>query len=178
MVVGLTLDGWADIAQIVIAVSAALAVFVAVIELWRSRANARRVRAYEYSDRFNQPDMRRRAGEYREYFGDAKSTYDDYMLLKRTERNELMLLPNLIEEVAALYVRKLIDRYVAAETLGPYIEELWEVTKAFAMRVRADQVPECFIDWESMVEDTPGRRAKANAKMARRRAWRKLVRGA
>jgi hypothetical protein len=178
MHVGLTLDQWGDIAQIAIAISAALALIVAAIELWRSRANARRVRAYEYSDRFNQPEMRRRAGEYREYFEDQKRTYDDFVALKRTERNELTLLPNLIEEVAALYVRKLIDRYVAAETLGPYVEELWEVSKVFAMRVRADQGPACFVDWESMVEDTPGRRAKANAKMARRRAWRKLVRGA
>jgi hypothetical protein len=75
-------DQWADIAQFVIAGAAAVAVIVATVELWRSRTNARRVRAYQYSDRFNQLEMRRMAGEYRS-LGRGERPADDKLNVAR-----------------------------------------------------------------------------------------------
>lgn len=177
MPTGLALHQWADIAQFVIALAAALALLVAAVELSRSRANSRRVRAYQYSDRFNQLDMRRMAAEYRKYFEDEKHTYDDFMALDRVRRNELLMLPNLIEEVAALYHRKLIDRDVSAEVLGVYVEELWTGSREFVMAARIKRRRDVFEEWERMVEDTPVRKANVDRRMARRRAWRKLISG-
>jgi hypothetical protein len=172
--IDLTLHQWADIAQYAIAIAAYLALLGALTQILLSRADARRTRAYEYSDRFNKPSMRRRAARYREYFEDKPHSYKDFKKEKRVKRNELMLLPNVIEEVAALYHRKLIDRDVAAETLGPYVENLWEASLPFVSALRAER-PGTFCDWEEMQRDTPGRRLKANEKIARRRLRRKLL---
>ena len=177
MPTGLALHQWADIAQFVIALAAGLALIVAAIELWRRALNARRDRAYQYSDRFNQLDVRRMAAEYRKYFEDEKHTYEDFMGLDRVRRNELLMLPNLIEEVAALYQRKLIDRDVSAEVLGVYVEELWAPSREFVMEARVKRRRDAFEEWERMAEDTPVRKANVDRRMARRRAWRKLLRG-
>jgi hypothetical protein len=177
MSVGLALGQWGDIAQFVIAITAGLALVVAGVELWRSRTNARRVRAYQYSDRLNQLEMRRMAGEYRKFFEDEKHTFEDFMALDRVRRNELLMLPNLIEEIAALYHRKLIDRNVAAEVVGVYVEQLWTASKAFIIELRSAYGSSAFDEWERMAQDTAGRKLKVDRKITRRRAIRMLVRG-
>jgi hypothetical protein len=55
----LSLDGWGDIAQFVIAIGGVSALAGAFGQLRLSRANARRGRVYEYADRFNDPDLLR-----------------------------------------------------------------------------------------------------------------------
>jgi hypothetical protein len=175
MMAGLALDQWSDIAQCVIAIAAVLALGGAIVQIRSASRNARRVRAYEYADRFNRPEMRRRAGEWREYL--EAHTYDDFKKLSWVERNELLLLANVIEEIAAMYHRRVVDRDVAAEAVGVYVEALWEVSQTFIVAARADKGPKIFCDWEAMVADTPARKLKADKKIARRRLWRKLLRG-
>jgi len=175
MPAGLTLVQWSYVAQVVIAVSAALALVGAAAQLLNSRANARRVRAYEYADRFNNPEWTTRASRYRDYWG--KHDYQHFKKLKRVQANELLILPNVIEEIAALYHRKLIDRDVAAEVLGLYVEELWTTSLPFVSALRAEHGPDLFSDWEHMQRDTPVRKLKAKKKMDCRRAWHRLLRG-
>jgi hypothetical protein len=69
MVAVLSLDGWGNIAQFVIATAGVLALAGAFAQLRLSRANARRVRVYEYADRFTDTKMLRASGEYVEYWG-------------------------------------------------------------------------------------------------------------
>ena len=171
----LSLIEWSYVAQCVIAVAALVALAVAGGQIWVTRATAKRVRVYEYADKFNQPEMRRRAGEWREYV--EANTYEDFAALKWVERNDRLLLANVIEEVAAMYNRGMLDRSVAAEAVGFYVEGLWEASKKFVAEMRAAKGPRLFADWEHMVEDTPGRKLKADASVARRRTWRKLLRG-
>jgi hypothetical protein len=175
MPAGLALDQWSDVAQCVIAVAAVLALIGAVVQIRSANRNARRVRAYEYADRFNRPEMRRSAGEWREYL--EAHTYDDFKNLRWVERNERLLLANVIEEVAAMYHRRVVDRDVAAEAVGVYVEGLWEVSKTFIAEARSDKGPNIFCDWEAMVADTPARKLKADRRIARRRLWRKLLHG-
>src|SRR6202035_6124642 len=119
----LSLDAWGDIAQFVIGIAGVLALLGAAAQLRSSRANARRARVYEYSDRFNQPEMIRLTARYTDYW--EKHSYEDFRHLDRPIRAQWLVLPNFIEEVAALYNRNLLDRDVAAEVLGMYVEDLW-----------------------------------------------------
>lgn len=85
---------------------------------------------------------------------------------------------NLIEEVGALYDRKLIDRDVIAETLGVHVERLWEACINYVTGVRAAKNnPWLFDYWEQMQRHTPTRRAKAKRKITRRRRRHELFRG-
>jgi hypothetical protein len=155
----LSLDGWGDIAQFVIAGSGFVALIGAGAQLSLSRANARRSRVYEYADRFNTPEMLRRTADYREYWD--THNFEHFMSLDLAEQLERLLLPNLVEEVALLYNRKLLDREVASELLGVYVERLWEVSRPLVDSVRlAEKRPTIYSEWEQMQRDTPTRRAR------------------
>ncbi len=174
MPVALTLTQWSDIAQSVIAGAAIAALFGTIALVSITHRNARRARTYEYADRFNTAEMRKRAGEWREYL--EANSYEDFKGRKWVERNDILLLANVIEEVAAMYNRGRLDRNVAAEAVGVYIEGLWEASKPFVIAARADKRADLFWDWEAMAADTPGRKLKVDSKVQRRRAWRRLLR--
>lgn len=177
MQMALALHQWADLAQTVIGASAALAVVVAVVQIRAARSTARRERVYAYQDQFNELEFRRRSVQYREYW--ETHSYQDYKDgLTRLERNEMLMIPNLMEEVAALYNRKLLDRDVAAETLGVYVEGLWSSSRHYIMGLRSQHGPKLFCEWDEMQQNTPARKLKVDRRLARRRNWRKLMRGA
>jgi hypothetical protein len=119
----LSLDGWGDIAQFVIAIAALLALLGAVAQVKAVRSTARRARAYEYSDRFNRPETILMSARYTEFW--EHNSYEDFAALPREDRSEWLVLPNLIEEAAAMYNRNLVDRDVTAEVLGPLAEAMW-----------------------------------------------------
>jgi hypothetical protein len=176
MVSTLSLDGWGDIAQFVIAIGGVLALAGAFGQLRLSRANARRGRVYEYADRFNDPVLLRAAARYREYW--RNNTYADFDFLDLGDQLECLMLPNLIEEVAVLYNRNLLDRNLAAQLLGVYVEVLWQASIPLVSEVRQQENRSTiYSEWEEMQDYTPSRRAKANRKTERRRARRKPFRG-
>jgi len=176
MVSALSLDGWGNIAQFVIAIAAAMALGFAAVEVRISRANTRRARVYDYADRFNQPEILRAGAHYRDYW--ESHSYADFDALGHAERLELLMLPNLIEEVAFLYNRRLLDRNVAAELLGIYVERLWRASIPLVSDLRREEGRQTiFSEWEEMQHDTPGRKMKAIRRAERHRARRKLLRG-
>jgi hypothetical protein len=70
-----------------------------------------------------------------------------------------MHLPNIIEEIAYLYNHGALDRNVAAELLGVYVERLWKTSESLVKEIRvAEQRPRVFIEWEQMQADTWKRR--------------------
>jgi hypothetical protein len=164
----LSLSGWEDIAQFVIAIAACIALLGAFAQLRLARANARRGRVYEYADRFNEVRTLRASAAYRIYW--EQNTYADYDALKLPEQLECMRLPNLIEEVAFLYNRNLLDRNVAAELLGVYVERLWEASAPLIDAARdAEKRSSVFSEWEEMQRDTPARKERAQRRRARRK---------
>jgi hypothetical protein len=172
----LSLAGWGDIAQTVIAVSGVLALIGAAWQVSISRANAKRARVYEYADRFNEPEIIRASAHFTEYW--RSHSYEEYKELELAQQMEWRMLPNIIEEVAFLYNRRLLDRGVAAEILGLYIEHLWVVCQPLKEGLRRDRNrPSVYCEWEEMQKDTPQRQLKGVRKAERRRARRKLVRG-
>jgi hypothetical protein len=170
----LTLNGAGDIAQFAIGGAAILALVGAWFQLRQNRASASRARVYDYADRFNTAELLRRTGFYREYW--AESTYEDFLSLDLPIQLEGLLLPNLLEEVAYLYNRKLLDRDVAAELLGIYVERLWEASQPLIAEARRrENIPTAYREWEYMQQDTPGRNRRAIRRDERRRTWRWFV---
>lgn len=169
----LSLNGWGDIAQFVIAITAVAALFGAFAQLRLNRASGRRGRVYEYADRFNDPDLLRASARYREYW--KANTFADFSSLDLADQLEYLMLPNLIEEVATLYNRNVLDRNLAAQLLGVYVEVLWEASSPLVGEVRLEEDrATIYSEWEAMQNDTPSRRAKANDETERRRTRGKL----
>jgi hypothetical protein len=165
MDVALSLQQWGNIAQLAVAVVALIAFAGAVWQILSSNANAKRVRTYEYADHIGQQEMRHLAAAYRRYFEDEKHTYDDFLTLNRARRNDLLALPNLIEQAAGLYHRKLLNRDVAAELLGAYCEALWSAGESFLKSVQDKQGENRFWAWEAMISDARLRQARGEAKL-------------
>ncbi len=169
-----SLSDWGDIAQIVIATTAILAFVGAAIELHLIRANARQTLAYSYAERIKKIDMIQSTYRWRQYWR-AHPDYADFKTLEVDERAEWLTTVNLIEEIGALYDRKLVDRDVTAETLGVHLEKMWEdCADAFVMGIRQAQSNEWLYDyWEQMQRDTVNRRLAAKRKLTRRRQVRR-----
>ncbi len=82
------------------------------------------------------------------------------------------MLPNIIEEVAFLYNRRLLDRGVASEILGVDVESLWIVGQPLIKGERGfRERPSIYCEWEEMQEDTPRQRLK-ETRIGRRRLTR------
>jgi hypothetical protein len=157
MVAILTMAGWADIAQYAFALTGAIALGFAWIEVRTNRASARRSRVYEYADAFNQMELLEAAAEHKERW--SVWTVADLHGMTEVEQAKWMRLPNIIEEVAYLYNNDALDQDVAAELLGVYVERLWVATERLANELRkAEKRPKVFVDWERMQADTWKRR--------------------
>ncbi len=174
MVAVLSLNGWGDISQLVIAVSGLVALLGAAAQLRLSRANALRNRVYEYADRFNTPEILQLSAQYKKYW--KENSYAEFAALDDAQQLDWMLLPNLVEEIAFLYNRRLLDRNVAAELLGVYVERLWQASQPLIGDVRQTEGrTTIFREWEQMQADTPARRRRAIAQDERHRGWRRLL---
>jgi hypothetical protein len=68
MAAALSLDGWGDIAQFVIAIGGVGARIGVYLQLRLGHATSRRARVYDYADCFNKRDMLRSSAEYVEYW--------------------------------------------------------------------------------------------------------------
>ena len=157
MFAALSLGGWADIAQCVLAITAIAALVGAAAQLRISHHHARRERVFAYADTLNQLDLLRATTEHQENW--ANWTIEDLEKLTELEQAEQMRLPNLVEEIGYLYNRRVLDRKVAAELLGVYVEALWIASERLVKEIRlSEKRPRVFIDWEEMQADTWKRR--------------------
>jgi hypothetical protein len=156
MLEALALRDWGDIAQLVIAGTALVALIVGGAQLLVARKTAQRERVWSYQEQVNRLTFRRRSVRYREYW--ESHTYAQYDSEGRLEKNEKLMLPNLMEEVGSLYNRRLLDKKVAAQTLGIYVEELWCASTPFIEGLRHTHDKRAFCEWEKMQDDTWQRR--------------------
>jgi hypothetical protein len=175
MVAVLSLDGWGDIAQFVIAVGGVGALIGVYLQLRFGHATSRRARVYDYADCFNKREMLRASAEYVGYW--ESHTFADFDAMSLADQLEHLMMANLIEEVAFLYNRNLLDRNVAADILGFYVERLWNASSSLVNEVRTKEGRATFFsEWEEMQADTPGRSERNLRERHRRLAWRKYLR--
>lgn len=165
----------ADVAQIVLAGAAVLALIGAAIQIRVQRSIAKRQLAYEYLGRFSSRDVLELSSEFR-VFWKAK-TYTDFDVLGPEERSQMLVVPNLIEELGSLYNRRRLDRDVVALALGVLVELLWEEGQALIRGGKADRGEWVYCEWAEMQADTRLRRDRAHDKIRRRRAWKTLLFG-
>jgi hypothetical protein len=174
--VGLSLQDWSYVAQLVIAGAGFLAVLGAAAQVIVARTHARRERVYTYADRFNHPEIISLTASYSEFWG--SKTFVDFKALGAQDRSKLLVVPNLIEEMATTYNRNLIDRDAAAEMLGVLTEALWQESGALVGAARQERHNSwIYAEWEEMQKDTARRRLAGRRKTIRRRARSRLLRG-
>jgi hypothetical protein len=88
-----------------------------------------------------------------------KFTSETFNALPLAEQLGWLRLPNLIEEIAYLYNCGVLDRDVAAELVGTYVERLWASCAKLLRELRiSENRPRVFIEWERMQGDTWRRR--------------------
>jgi hypothetical protein len=154
---GLSLAGVGDIAQIALAGIGLVALVGAYAQIRVSHNAARRGRVYEFADMLGQQEWTNETVRCREEL--PKFTSETFNALPLAEQLGWLRLPNLVEEIAYLYNCGVLDRDVAAELVGVYIEHLWASCAKVLRELRvAEGRPRIFIEWEQMQSDTWRRR--------------------
>jgi hypothetical protein len=154
---GLSLAGAGDIAQIVLAGTGLVALVGAYAQIRVSHNAARRGRVYEFADMLGQQEWIDETVRCQEEF--RQFTSETFNALPAAEQLGWLRLPNLVEEIAYLYNRGVLDRGVAAELVGVFIERLWASCATLLRELRVSEGrPRVFIEWERMQDDTWRRR--------------------
>jgi hypothetical protein len=157
---GLSLAGLGDIAQAVLAGIAFAALVGAIAQLRVSHNAARRTRVYDYADMLGRPEWEAETVRCQEEL--PKFTAGTFEALPLADQYAWLRLPNLIEEIAYLYNCGVLDRDVAAELVGVYVERLWAACSTLLRELRVvEGRPRVFIEWERMQGDTWRRRGVA-----------------
>jgi len=153
----LSLSGWGDIAQLVLALSGIAALVGAYAQIRTTQAGAHRARVYDYADLLNAREMLRATAKHTQQW--PKWTAADFQALPDDEQLEWMRIPNIAEEIACLYNRDALDLDLAAELLGVWVERLWKASEDLVKELRGvEQRPRIFLDWERMQAATWKRR--------------------
>ena len=172
---GPSLQGWADIAQLVLAGAAVLALVGAYVQIRVMRGVHKRQLSYEYVRMVRSNDVLKLTKNYRTFWKTKK--WADYSALTGPEQADLLVFPNLIEELAGQYNRKRIDREVIALSIGPLIEEGWAGTQEFIKGAQVTRSRWAYCEWQEMQLDTVARRRRAHTRIQRRRSRKNLFFG-
>jgi hypothetical protein len=174
--IGLSLKEWSYAAQLIIAGAGALAVLGAAAQVITGRNQAKRERAFAYADRFNQLEIIAITAEYADFW--KTRSYAEFIKLPPEHRSRLLVVPNLIEEMAMTYNANLLDRNAAAQMVGVLAESTWTASGNLVASARQDRHNDwIYAEWEEMQKDTARRRLAGRPKIVRRRARRRLFRG-
>jgi hypothetical protein len=140
-------DTLADRAPLAIALIGFLALCAAVVQLVVLRRRAREDRTYAYFRRYVDWDFSRHVSAAIDH-----ARWGNLKALTQVQRDELMLVANFFDELAAHFVRRRLDRRLTAEHFGPLSAHYY---KRFAWFVREFQTrdPKAFVEWEKMNEE-------------------------
>jgi hypothetical protein len=153
----LSLGGWAAVAQYVFTLTTIGALGTAAWQLRQNAANAARDRTHVYVDRVTSRESLDEWHDLKAYW--RFSGYTDFRRLPGRQQVEMLRLPNLLDEVGSVYNKGGLDRDLASELLGVYVEVLWESGKQFILDMRSiDQRNKVFDEWGRMQADTQARR--------------------
>lgn len=157
-VAGLKLEDWADISQIVVAVIAALALLGAVVQIMQARSAARETLTYNFTHRFSHPEFlpyhqkTNDLFDFEEGEGTANQQWDLYESWSVEEKVAALLVPNLIEEMAGMYNKDLLQKQIARDFFGYSALTFWRAGWWFIKRSRESN-PEYYRQWQTMLED-------------------------
>jgi hypothetical protein len=172
----ISLSGIGDIAQVAIAAAAVFGLGGVVIQVWIGRRHLHQERVFEYSRRFNEPSFIKLTARHTDFW--QAHTYAQWKTLDREDRAEWLIVANFIEEIATLYNRGLVNRSVAAQVFGSYVENLWNHSLPLIQGARSDRSDDwIFAEWEEMKNVVPTRQLKTQRKITRQRTQRKFFRG-
>ncbi len=154
----LSLNGWASIAQYVFTLTAGGALVAAVWQLKQNAAAAQRDRTHTYTDGVTSVESLDEWHRLKAYWRFHR--YSDFQRLPQRTQIEMLRLPNLLDEVGAVYNGGGLDRDLAADLFGVYAAVLWEAAEPFIEEMRyKDGRPLYYKDWETMQDDSQRRLA-------------------
>ncbi len=151
--VNLSLQGAADIAQIAFAVFALLALAGAAWQTSSVRKSAREALTYNYFPRFAAAEILKSLVKLREIAsGSDEECWATFEGLSFAERFEVLLAPNLCEELGGVYKHGMVERDVVKTAFGHTASAIWGEFEWFIKRVRQDD-PGYYRDWRDMLID-------------------------
>ncbi len=152
----LHLDQWAAIAQLVLACTAVAALLGAFLQLRDSRSTTRQTLTYNFTARFSSPELLPYNQMTRDLFelGDSSEDEGYERYLKRSFEDQLavLIVPNLIEELAGMYNQGLLHKGIAKDYFGFTARELWNEGWWFIKRFRESD-ENFYAQWLLMLED-------------------------
>ncbi len=151
------LDGAAQVAQIVLAASALVAVMVATAQVLSARSATKQTLTYNYMERFNSPELlpfhQKTADLFRSRTpADEGERYADFLKWDQKDKLAVLVVPNFFEEVAGMYNHGLLDRNVAKVYFGELGQDLWASGSWLIERWRKTDAG-YFEEWEKMLRD-------------------------
>jgi hypothetical protein len=149
------LSGWASIAQIVVTVVAVLALIGATVQTLLTRSANRHTLTDNYTARWSDPTRNHLMVKTIETLTVKKGEtpdqrWDQFHASSLQDQFDAMVIPNLVEEIAGMYNRGLLDKTAAKEYFGYPAHALWKRAEWFVYRARKDD-SDYFIQWEAML---------------------------
>lgn len=143
----------ADTAQLALAVIALCALLGAIWQTSIARRSAREALTYNYFPRFAQAEIRRSLAILLTLPEDSdEQRRARFNALTAEEQLEMLLAPNLCEELGGVYKHGMIAREVAKTSFGHTALLLWERAQWLVTPAR-EQDPGYFRDWQDMLID-------------------------
>ena len=146
-----------DVAQLVTAATAVVALGYAGFQIRVTRNLARQTLVYNYMDRLNSAEMIPLITATRDFFDvpdeDRTQKFKEFWDLPRCDRQMLLLPLNTFEELGGMYNKKMLDsdavkRLLRSTSISYWREFEWVITK-----VRNDRnAPRAWVEWEQMNE--------------------------
>jgi hypothetical protein len=152
----LDLAGWEAVAQLVLAVTAFVALIGAFVQILTSRSATRQTLTYNFTERFSRPELIPYLRLTNELFTERtlneNDRYDWYQGWSYENKLAALVVPNLIEELAGMYNQGLLHKGIAKDYFGETARELWSEGWWFIKRFR-DTDQNFYAQWLLMLKD-------------------------
>jgi hypothetical protein len=151
--VDLSLDGAADIAQIALAGLALLALAGAVWQTSSVRKSAREAITYNYFVRFRALETGHALATLLEInSGSDEERRKRFRDMSVAERLEVLVVPNLCEELGGVYKHGMVERGAVKTAFGHTVKVLWDECRWLIESVRREDSG-YYRDWQNMLID-------------------------
>jgi hypothetical protein len=150
--VDLSLDGVADIAQITLAGLALLALAGAVWQTSSVRKSAREALTYNYFVRFAAVETGRSLAMLLQISGSDDERRGRFREMPFAERLEVLVAPNLCEELGGVYRHGMVERGVVKTAFGHTAKVLWDEFGWLIDSARRED-SDYYRDWQDMLID-------------------------
>jgi hypothetical protein len=152
----LSLEDLVAISQIVLALIAALALIGAVAQALLTRSDTRQTLTYNYTHRFSDPALipyrQKTADLLAVKEGEEDARWDVFRRMSLADQLAVLVLPNLVEELAGMYNNNLLNKKIAKDFFGFTAYRLWEEGWWFTQRARRTYA-DYYAQWEKMLRD-------------------------